>query len=68
MKFTGNITLEMDGKEDTYSPGSMEVDRYDAEAVALKVTSGDGRGKAVIRFSTKECHSLVTELINSLKK
>jgi len=31
MKWSGNITLEMDGKEDTYSPGSIEVDRYQKE-------------------------------------
>jgi len=67
MKWSGNITLEMDGKEDTYSPGSIEVDRYEVEAIALKVTSGDERAKAVIRFSVQECRALITELIHSLK-
>jgi len=27
MKWSGNITLEMDGNEDTYSPGSISVHR-----------------------------------------
>ena len=67
MKWSGNITLEMDGKEDTYSPGSIEVDRYEVEAFALKVTSEDERAKAVIRFSFQECRALITELIHSLK-
>ena len=67
MKRSGNITLEMDGKEDTYSPGSIEVDRYEEQAIALKVSSGDGRAKAVIRFSPQECKALTTELIHSLK-
>ncbi|MBA7572048.1 hypothetical protein ES708_13823 [subsurface metagenome] len=67
MKWSGNITLEMDGKEDTYSPGSIEVDRYEVEAIALKVTSEDERAKAVIRFSAQECRALITELIHSLK-
>ena len=67
MKCTGNITLEMDGKEDTYSLGSIEVERYGVESVALKATSGDERGIAVIRSSTQECKSLITELIHSLK-
>ncbi len=67
MRWSGNITLEMDGNEDTYSPGSIEVDRYRDEAIALKVTSGDERAKAVIRFSMQECRALITELINSLK-
>ena len=66
MKWSGNITLEMDGKEDTYSPGSIEVDRYEVEAIALKATSGDERAKAVIRFSVQECRALITELIHSL--
>ncbi len=67
MKWSGNITLEMDGKEDTYSPGSIEVDRYEVEAISLKATSGDERAKAVIRFSVQECRALITELIHSLK-
>ncbi len=67
MKWSGNITLKMDGKEDTYSPGSIEVDRYEEESIALKVTSGDDRAKAVIRFSVQECRALITELIHSLK-
>ena len=67
MKWTGDITLEMDGKEDTYSPGSIEVDRYGDEPIALKVTSGDERAKAVIRFSVQECKALTMELIYSLK-
>ena len=67
MKWSGNITLEMDGKEDTFSPGSIEIDRYEVESIALKVTSGDERAKAVIRFSTQECKVLITELIHSLK-
>jgi len=67
MKWSGNITLEMDGNEDTYSSGSIEVDRYQVESIALKVTSGDERAKAVIRFSVQECRALITELINRLK-
>ena len=67
MKWNGNITLEMDGKEDTYSPGSIEIDRYGVESIALKATSGDERAIAVIRFSAQECKALITELIHSLK-
>ncbi|GAH80082.1 unnamed protein product [marine sediment metagenome] len=67
MKWSGNITLKMDGKEDTYSPGSIEVDRYGDEAIALNTTSGDERAKAVIRFSVRECKALIAELIDSLK-
>jgi len=67
MKWSGNITLEMDGNWDTYSPGSIEVDRYEGESIALKVTSGDKRGKVIIRLSVQEFRALITELINSLK-
>ncbi len=64
----GNITLEMDGRGIIHTRvGSIEVDRYGGEAVALKVTSGDERAKAVIQFSAQECEALVTELIRSLK-
>ena len=61
------MTLEMDGKEDTYSPGSIELDLYKSGVIALKVTSGDERAKAVMRFTTEECKALITELIHSLK-
>ena len=48
----GNITLEMDGRMIIHTRvGSIEVDRYGDEAIALKVTSGGERAKAVIQLS-----------------
>ena len=61
------MTLEMDGKEDTYSPGSIELERYGEKSIGLKATSGDKRAIAVIRFSVQECIGLISELIRTLK-
>ena len=64
----GNITLGMDGRMIIHTRvGSIEVDQYGDEAIALKVTGGDERAKAVIRLSPQECRALITELIHSLK-
>jgi len=62
VKWDGNMTLKMDGREDTFGPGSMEVERYEEEAIALKATSRDGRGSAVIRFSRQDGKKLINEL------
>ena len=63
----GNIRLEMDGRMIIHTRvGSIEVDRYGDEAIALKVTSGGEKAKAVIRLSAQECKALVTELIKGV--
>lgn len=39
--WTGNITMKIDGKEDTYSPaGSVTVERYSEGAYTLKLWAG----------------------------
>ena len=59
MKWTGNITLKMDDKEDTYSPGTIEVEKYSEAGIALTFVSKEGRGKAVIRLSPEEFIELI---------
>jgi len=66
MMWSGNITLKMDEKEDTYLLDSIEVERYAKDALALKITTKRQRAKAVIPLSRQECKSLVVELTQSL--
>jgi len=66
MMWSGNITLKMDEKEDTYLLDSIEVKRYAKDALALEITSKRQRAKAVIPLSRQECKSLVVELTQSL--
>jgi len=65
-KWTGNMTLKMDEKEDTYSPGTVEVKKYTEVGIALEFTSKEGRGKATIRFSPEYCKTLIKKLIDSV--
>mgnify|MGYP001139754334 CR=1 FL=1 len=62
----GNMTLKMNGKEDTYSPGPIEVKKYAENAIALKFTEKDGRASALVRMSRADCKALITELVESL--
>ena len=62
----GNITVKMDGKEDTYAAGSIEAKRYGKDAISLKFTSGDGRASAEIRFAPQDCKELISKLVNVL--
>ena len=62
----GNITLKMDEREDTYSPGSTEVERYGEDAIALKLSGGEGRANVVLRFSKGDCKELIRKLTESL--
>ena len=66
MMWSGNITLKMDEKEDTYSLDSIEVKRHAKDTLALEITGKDQRAKAVIPLSRQECKSLVVELTQSL--
>jgi hypothetical protein len=62
----GNVTLKMDEKEDTYSPGSIEVERYGEDAIALKLSGGEGRASVVLRFTKGDCKALIRKLTESL--
>ena len=66
MMWSGNITLKVDEKEDTYLLDSIEVKRYAKDALALEITTKGQRAKAVIPLSRQECKSLVVELTQSL--
>lgn len=65
MKWTGNLTLKMDEKEDTYGPGSIQVERYEGE-FKLKLTDVDDRAGATAQLNKDELKTLINELIQSL--
>jgi hypothetical protein len=64
--WTGNITVKMDDSENTFGPGSIEVERYSTEGIALRISSIDDRGSVVIRFSPRDCKELIVKLTQSL--
>ncbi|GAI56840.1 unnamed protein product [marine sediment metagenome] len=66
MKWTGNLTLKMDEKEDTYGPGSIQVERYAGEFFKLKLTDVDNRAGATAQFNKDELKTLINELTQSL--
>ena len=66
MEWSGNITLKMDDREDTYSSGTMEVERYSEPGIALKFSSKEGRAKAVIRLGPEDSKKLIKKLIDIL--
>ena len=66
MMWSGNITLKVDDKEETYLLDSIEVKQYAKDALALEITRKNQRAKAVIPLSRQECKSLVVELTQSL--
>lgn len=58
--WSGNITLRMDEKEDTYSPvGSMEIEKYGEDAFRLKIVGGEGRCSATMRMNRKDCEEIM---------
>jgi len=63
--WTGNITVKVDGKEDTYSPlGSLEVEKYSEVGFALKIAAGEGRCNVVIRMTRKDCKELIKKFLD----
>jgi len=67
MKWTGNITIKVDGKEDTYPPGFINVERYSDKGVALKFKTLGGRAEVTVRMSPEECKSLLELLKEAIK-
>lgn len=66
--WSGNITLKMDEKEDTYSPvGSIEVERYGEKAFALKIVGGDGRCSVIMRMGQEDCVEMIKKFAEALK-
>ena len=62
MMWSGNITLKVDEKEDTYLLDSIDVEKQAENALALKITTKGQRAKVIIPLSRQECKSLVAEL------
>ena len=66
MMWSGNITLKVDEKEDTYLLDSIDVEKHAENALALKITTKGQRAKAIIPLSRQECKRIVAELTHSL--
>lgn len=64
----GNITIKMDGKEETYSPvGSVTVEKYSEEgAYALKIMGGDGSCSVIMRMGKKDCKEIIKKFTDVL--
>ena len=63
--WSGNITLRMDEKEDTYGPvGSIEMEKYseEPEAFALKIAGGGGRCRVIMRMGREDCKELIKKI------
>lgn len=66
MMWSGNMTLKMDEKEDTYFLNSIDVEKQADNALALKITTKGQRAKVIVPLSRQECKRLVAELTQSL--
>lgn len=67
MKWSGgNITVRIDDKEDTYSPGAMEAEQYSDGAFSLKVTDDQGKYTVVVRMNKEELKELMRELLKTI--
>jgi hypothetical protein len=67
MKWTGNITIKIEDKEDTYPPDAIEVKRYSDAGISLKFKTLGKRAEVTVRISPEECKSLI-ELLNKASK
>ena len=58
--------LKMDEKEDTYSPGTIEVERYGEDAIALRLGGREGRANVILSFTKGDCKELIKKLTENL--
>jgi len=66
MKWTGNLTLKMDNKEDTYSPGTIHIQEYTKGAFSLEFMEPDERAVAKVRMGREEYKELIQKLLSLL--
>lgn len=67
MKWTGNITIKIEDKEATYSPDTIDVERYSDVGISLKFKTLEKRAEVTVRLSPKECKSLIDLLKEASK-
>jgi hypothetical protein len=67
MKWAGNITIKVEGKEDTYPPDAIDVERYSDEGISLKFKTLGRRAEVTVRLSPEECKSLMELLKEAIK-
>lgn len=63
---SGNITVRIDDKEDTYSLGAMEAEQYSDGAFSLKVTDDQGKYTVVVRMNKEDLIELMRELLKTI--
>jgi hypothetical protein len=66
INWSGNMTLKMGGKEESYLLDSIEVKQDTKNTLTLKITGKGEEAKVVIPLSQQECKRLVGELIQSI--
>jgi hypothetical protein len=59
MKWTGNITIKVEDKEDTYPPDAIDVERYSDKGISLKFKTLGKRAEVTVRMNPEECKSLI---------
>ena len=62
----GNITVILDGKENTFSSGNIKIERYNPQAISLEFKSADGRVTSIVRLTPKDCKELIFKLVQVL--
>ena len=58
MQWQGNITIRLRGHEDTYPPGTIEIEKYDNNFYMLKIDGGNSIYSTIVRLNRDELQKL----------
>jgi hypothetical protein len=68
MKFnwTGNLILEIDGKEKTYLLESVDIEKNTLSDYVLKISGKDNSARVSIPLSRQDAKKMIGELVQNL--
>ncbi len=66
IRWSGNITFRMEGKEVTYILETIGVEQQGRDVLNLKIATKGNRAGVEIPLSRQDCKKLVMELIHNL--
>jgi hypothetical protein len=66
LNWSGNLILEMNGKENTYLLESVDIEKNTLSDYVLRICGKENSAKVIIPLSRQDTKKLIGELVRSL--
>lgn len=66
LNWSGNLILEMNGKENTYMLESVDIEKNTLSDYVLKIYGKENSARVIIPLSRQDTKKLIAEIVRSL--